>query len=66
MDRNAVPDIITDVSNSYFSIARYAESCTIHGREFVYFPDDDTLVRKDVVATYSQKREKGKRRINHG
>lgn len=66
MASNAAPDIITNVSNSYYSVARYAECCTIHGREFVYFEDQDTLIRKDLVDTYSPKREKGKRRVNYG
>lgn len=57
--------IIRNISNSYFSVARYAEKCTIHGREFVYIQDEDTLIRKDLLADYNKEKD-GKQRIIHG
>ena len=40
---------IGNVTQSYFSIARHYGACKIEGREFIYFPEDDILVRDDVV-----------------
>ena len=40
---------VGNVTQSYFSIARHYGACKIEGREFIYFPEDDILVRDDVV-----------------
>jgi hypothetical protein len=37
------------VSQSQFSISRYSGGCTINGKSFTYLPDDDMLVRDDVL-----------------
>ncbi len=38
------------VSQTQFSIARHFGGCTIKGREFIYLPEHDMLVRADFHA----------------
>ena len=40
---------ISRVSYTQFSIARHYGGCTIDGKTYTYFPQDDLLVRDDVV-----------------
>jgi hypothetical protein len=40
---------IAGVSYTQFSIARHYGGCTINGKRFTYFPQDDLLVRDDVL-----------------
>lgn len=51
--------IITNVRQSYFSIARFYGGCTIEGKAFKYFPDYDVLIRSDVVAKYKKSMKRG-------
>jgi len=43
------PDEIHNVSHTQFSIARHYGGCVHNGKEYVYFPDEDKLVRKDLL-----------------
>jgi hypothetical protein len=40
---------IAGVSYTIFSVARHYGGATIDGKSFVYFPNDDLLVRDDVI-----------------
>jgi len=40
---------IAGVSYTQFSIARHYGGCKIDGKFYTYFPDDDLLVRDDVI-----------------
>lgn len=37
------------VSQTHLSIARYYGGCKIDGKTYTYFPEDDLLVRDDVL-----------------
>lgn len=43
------PYLITGVSRSQFSVARYYGGARYNSREYTYDPTDDTLVRGDVL-----------------
>ena len=55
------PDEIHNVSHTQLSIARHYGGCVFNGKEYVYFPDEDKLVRKDLV-----KKKKPKKEDNNG
>jgi len=40
---------IAGVSHTIFSVSRHYGGATIDGKSFVYFPDEDLLVRDDVI-----------------
>lgn len=43
------PAIISGVSQSQFSIARHYGGCLAYGKNYVYAPPTDELIRADVV-----------------
>jgi len=43
-----------NVSNTQLSVARHFGGCKIEGKEFVYNPTDDSLIRKDVIKWLSK------------
>ena len=43
-----------NVSNTQLSVARHFGRCKIEGKEFVYNPTDDSLIRKDVIKWLSK------------
>lgn len=43
------PDEIHNVSQTQLSIARHYGGIIYNGKEYVYFPNEDKLVRKDLV-----------------
>jgi len=47
--------LYTQVSQTQLSIARYFGCAKIQGESFTYFPDDDMLVRDDVIEFLSKK-----------
>ena len=49
---------IANVSMSFFSVARYYGGAKINGHSFTYCPDDDLLVRDDVVKFLTKKKRK--------
>lgn len=49
------PEKIYNVSQSQFSIARYYGGITFNGKEYVYDPIEDVLIRKDVVKRENKK-----------
>ena len=38
-----------NVSCSQLSVARYYGGCSLNGKRYTYFPQDDILVRDDVI-----------------
>lgn len=53
------------VSQTQFSIARYSGGCTINGKPWTYLPEDDMLVRDDVLKWLSKHlKEKSKHEPN--
>ena len=44
--------IVTGVSTSFFSVARYTGGATIHGTAYVYCAERDILVREDWLKYY--------------
>jgi len=42
------PFVITNVSQTQFSIARYSCGCRYNGEHYVYLPLTDELIRDDV------------------
>lgn len=55
------PREIRNVSESYFSIARYYGGCKAFGANYVYIPPEDKLLREDLVKNYKKqhRRKKG-------
>lgn len=51
--------IIENVSQSYFSIARFYGGCTISGKNFKYFPELDVLIRSDLVGKFKKAMKHG-------
>ena len=43
------PIVITEVSTSIFSVARYSGGAVICGKTYKYFPHADMLIREDWV-----------------
>lgn len=43
------PELIHNVSDTQFSLARHCGGCTVNGTYYVYHPASDTLMREDVV-----------------
>ena len=52
------PYLITNVSNSFFSIARYYGGMTLQGCSYTYMPSHDECVRDDVLALVTKVRKK--------
>ena len=48
LDR-ATPFAISGVSNTQLSVARYFGGCKFQGRNYLYLPETDELLRDDVV-----------------
>lgn len=48
------PVLITQVSTSYFSVARYYGGAKINGEEYTYCPERDILIRRDWVNIYNR------------
>jgi len=46
--------VIRNVSLGQFSVVRHYGGCTFQGKEFLYIPKEDALIRKDVVKTYNK------------
>ena len=49
-----------NVSMTLLSIARHYGGATVQGKHFVYNPDDDSLIREDVVKWIAKKRKTAK------
>jgi hypothetical protein len=49
-----------NISYSQMSIARHYGSANIQGKHYIYNPDDDSLIREDVVK-WVAKRKKAKK-----
>jgi hypothetical protein len=45
----------SNVSSTQLSVARHFGGCKIEGKEFVYNPTDDSLIRTDVIKWLSKK-----------
>jgi hypothetical protein len=43
------PYAITNVSHTQLSIARHYGGCKYNGYDYTYFPEEDTLIRNDVL-----------------
>lgn len=54
------PFLITGVSNSQLSIARHYGGCKYQGRQYVYMPTTDELIRDDVLKWARAYRERKK------
>lgn len=48
----------TSISYTIFSVARYYGGCNIGGQEFIYNPEDDSLIRADVVKWINKQKRK--------
>lgn len=48
------PIIITNVSTSYFSVARYTGGATIQGEPYTYCPIRDILIKRDWMKIYQK------------
>ncbi len=48
------PILITNVSTSYFSVARYHGGATIQGESYVYCPERDILIKRDWLKIYKK------------
>lgn len=46
------PILITDVSSSFFSVARYSGGAKIQGELYIYQPERDILIKNDWVKYY--------------
>ena len=49
------PEKIHNVSNSYFSIARYYGSVKFNGKNYIYDEAEDTLIREDIFIAERKK-----------
>lgn len=56
LDRTT-PFAIYNASQTQFSIARFYGGCTYQGKEYVYIPPFDALVRHDVMKFLGQMRK---------
>lgn len=56
------PDEIHKVSHTQLSVARHYGGCIFNGKEYVYFHDEDKLVRKDLL---KKKKPKTRRFIGY-
>lgn len=43
------PERIYNVSNSQLSVARFYGGCAFQGAGYTYFPEDDVLIRNDLL-----------------
>jgi hypothetical protein len=46
----------TNVSMTQLSIARHYGGAKVQGKHFVYNPDDDSLIREDVVKWFANRK----------
>lgn len=61
------PEEIHNVSNTQLSISRHYGGIIYNGKEYVYFPDEDKLVRKDLLNKKKPKKiDKQKKIDNNG
>jgi hypothetical protein len=51
------PFVIQDVSRTQLSVARHYGGCLYRGKEYVYLPTTDELVRDDVVRWIATRRK---------
>jgi len=52
--------VIMNVSMGYFSVARHTGGCTYQGKEFIYIPPEDALIRRDLIKEYNKAKKEGK------
>lgn len=55
LNRQEAPEEIHNVSQGYFSVARYYGGCEAYGTQYVYIIPDDKLVRIDLIKNYKKK-----------
>ncbi len=48
------PIVITHVSTSYFSVARFSGGAIIQGEPYTYCPERDILVKRDWMKIYQK------------
>lgn len=48
------PIVITNVSTSYFSVARHYGGATIQGESYIYCPVRDVLIKRDWWKIYKR------------
>jgi hypothetical protein len=51
------PFVIQNVSRTQLSVARHYGGCLYNGREYVYIPTTDELIRDDVVRWVTKRRK---------
>ncbi len=59
------PDEIHNVSQTQLSIARHYGGIIYNGKEYVYFPNEDKLVRKDLIKKNKPKKIDKKKKIDN-
>ena len=51
------PYLIQHISRTQLSVARHAGGCRYQGREYVYMPETDELLRRDVARLVTRLRK---------
>jgi|WetSurMetagenome_2_1015567.scaffolds.fasta_scaffold562694_1 hypothetical protein len=59
--KREAPFLITNVSNTQFSVARHYGGCMAYGQKYTYNPLTDELIRDDVLKWIGRERKKIKK-----